>query len=73
VVLTSTTKVYTLMGKGRPISHATVNRSFRLGDTVFRYEMSEMHYDGSRLDNCGYRDAVWVCASNASYGQSISR
>jgi len=61
------------MGKGRPMSHKSGNRRFRLGDPDFRYEMSEMHYDGSRLDNCGYRDAVWVCASNASYGEGINR
>jgi hypothetical protein len=55
------------------MSHESVNSRFRLGDSDFRYEMSEMRYGGSRLDNCGYRDAVWVCTSDASYGQGISR
>jgi hypothetical protein len=73
VVLTSTANAYTVIGKGRPMSHESVNRRFRLGDSDFRYEMSEMHYGGPRLDNRSYRDAVCVCASNACDGQGIIR
>ena len=62
-----------LLGKGRPMSHESVSRRFRPGDSDFRYEMSEMHYGGPRLDNRSYRDAVCVCASNACDGQGIIR